>query len=48
MKEEIFGPVLPIVSFENFEEVLDEANNSDYGLSSYTFYRKSKRSDVSK
>lgn len=37
MKEEIFGPVLPIVSFENFEEVLDEANNSDYGLSSYIF-----------
>nr|WP_263314896.1 aldehyde dehydrogenase [Mammaliicoccus sp. Marseille-Q6498] len=37
MKEEIFGPVLPIVSYENFEEVLDEANNSDYGLSSYIF-----------
>ncbi|MBF7018105.1 aldehyde dehydrogenase [Staphylococcus durrellii] len=37
MKEEIFGPVLPIVSFEDFEEVLDEANTSDYGLSSYIF-----------
>lgn len=37
MKEEIFGPVLPIVSFENFEEVLEEANNSIYGLSSYIF-----------
>lgn len=37
MKEEIFGPVLPIVSFESFEDALDEANNSDYGLASYIF-----------
>lgn len=37
IKEEIFGPVLPIVSFNDFEEVLEEANNSIYGLSSYIF-----------
>ncbi|WP_436878461.1 aldehyde dehydrogenase [Mammaliicoccus sciuri] len=37
MKEEIFGPVLPVVSFDSFNLVLDEANNSNYGLASYIF-----------
>jgi len=31
-KEEIFGPVMSIFKFENNEEVLKRANNSEYGL----------------
>ncbi|XP_061729915.1 aldehyde dehydrogenase X, mitochondrial-like [Cydia pomonella] len=31
-KEEIFGPVQSIHKFETFEEVVDRANNSNYGL----------------
>jgi succinate-semialdehyde dehydrogenase / glutarate-semialdehyde dehydrogenase len=36
-KEEIFGPVAPIFKFETEEEVIQLANNTDYGLASY-FY----------
>lgn len=31
-REEIFGPVLPIFSFETEEEVVGRANDTDYGL----------------
>jgi len=31
-REEIFGPVQSILKFETFEEVVDRANNSNYGL----------------
>lgn len=31
-REEIFGPVQCILKFDTFEEVLDRANNSNYGL----------------
>ncbi|MDK0628335.1 aldehyde dehydrogenase family protein [Clostridium perfringens] len=31
-REEIFGPVQSIHKFETFEEVVDRANNSNYGL----------------
>ncbi|NJP38793.1 aldehyde dehydrogenase [Alkalicoccus luteus] len=37
IQEEIFGPVLPIVTFTEIEEVIDKANDSDYGLSSSIF-----------
>ena len=33
-QEEIFGPVLSVSSFKSFEEALDLANNSDFGLAS--------------
>ncbi len=36
-KEEVFGPVLPIISFSSFEEALDLANDTVYGLGSYVF-----------
>ena len=32
MREEIFGPVLPIVTVENEQEALELANDSDFGL----------------
>lgn len=33
-KEEIFGPVQSILKFETFDEVIDRANNTNYGLGS--------------
>jgi acyl-CoA reductase-like NAD-dependent aldehyde dehydrogenase len=32
-KEEIFGPVLCIIGYENIDEAIDIANDSEYGLS---------------
>jgi len=37
MQREIFGPVVPIVSFDTIDEALAIANGSRYGLSSYLF-----------
>ncbi len=36
-REEIFGPVLPILTFDHWVEAIDRANASRYGLSSYVF-----------
>jgi len=36
---EIFGPVSPIISFTDEEEVLAMANDSEYGLASYFYSR---------
>jgi len=36
-KEEIFGPIAPIYKFENDKEVIEMANNTDYGLAAYFF-----------
>ncbi|WP_413113639.1 aldehyde dehydrogenase [Thaumasiovibrio sp. DFM-14] len=35
--EEAFGPILPVIKFESFEEVLGYANDSDYGLAAMVF-----------
>ncbi len=35
MKKEPFGPLVPILSFKSFDEVIDRANNHELGLSSY-------------
>jgi len=37
LKEEIFGPIAPIVRFKNEEEAVRLANNTQYGLVSYAF-----------
>ena len=37
VKEEIFGPIAPIVSFETEEQVLAQVNDTEYGLAAY-FY----------
>ncbi|KJC64836.1 NAD-dependent succinate-semialdehyde dehydrogenase [Agreia bicolorata] len=39
VREEIFGPVAPIVAFNTEKEVLDLANSSEFGLASYVFTR---------
>ncbi|EES72561.1 aldehyde dehydrogenase (NAD) family protein [Paenibacillus sp. oral taxon 786 str. D14] len=36
-QEEIFGPVMPIMPFNNRDQVIQEANNTDFGLASYVF-----------
>ena len=37
MHNEIFGPVVPIVPFDSFDEAIAIANSSRYGLSAYLF-----------
>ncbi|MEL6950064.1 MAG: aldehyde dehydrogenase family protein [Pseudomonadota bacterium] len=32
VREEAFGPILPMLKFTDIEDVLDRANNSEYGL----------------
>jgi len=38
-KEEIFGPVAPIFTFETENEVIQMANNTNYGLAAYFYGR---------
>ncbi len=42
-KEEVFGPVLPIVSFSTEEEAIQLANNTDYGLGAYVYTQDQQR-----
>lgn len=35
--EEIFGPVLPIITFDTLEEAIEMANDSKYGLTSNVY-----------
>nr|WP_104530715.1 NAD-dependent succinate-semialdehyde dehydrogenase [Wenjunlia vitaminophila] len=39
LREEIFGPVAPVVPFDSDEEALELANATEYGLVSYVFTR---------
>jgi lactaldehyde dehydrogenase/glycolaldehyde dehydrogenase len=34
MREEIFGPVLPISTFKTLDEAIEKANDCDFGLTS--------------
>ena len=36
-EEEIFGPVLPVASFEDADEAVAAANRTDYGLAAYVW-----------
>ncbi|CCH61602.1 hypothetical protein TBLA_0F00580 [Henningerozyma blattae CBS 6284] len=38
-KEETFGPLCPIFSFDSIDEVIGYANDTQYGLASYVFSR---------
>ena len=39
LKEEIFGPVAPIVEFDTEEEAIAKANDTEYGLVAYVYTR---------
>jgi succinate-semialdehyde dehydrogenase/glutarate-semialdehyde dehydrogenase len=43
LKEEIFGPVAPVASFESEEDAVAAANNTEYGLVAYVYTRDVKR-----
>jgi aldehyde dehydrogenase (NAD+) len=40
MKEEIFGPLLPVLSYQNIEEVIHQLKNKEKPLSLYVFSNK--------
>jgi lactaldehyde dehydrogenase / glycolaldehyde dehydrogenase len=37
VQREVFGPVLPVLPFDSYDEVIAWANSTDYGLTSYVF-----------
>jgi len=37
VQKEVFGPVLPIISFESLEEAINLANDSEYGLTANVY-----------
>ena len=41
-REENFGPIVPIINFTSIDEVIDLANNTEYGLAAYFFTKNSK------
>jgi succinate-semialdehyde dehydrogenase/glutarate-semialdehyde dehydrogenase len=43
LKEEIFGPVAPVASFESEQDAIDAANDTEYGLVAYVYTRDIKR-----
>jgi len=43
MREETFGPVLPVMAFDSDDEVIRLANDSEYGLSASVWTRDRKR-----
>ncbi|MCA9209178.1 MAG: aldehyde dehydrogenase family protein, partial [Planctomycetales bacterium] len=42
---ETFGPVIPILEFENEDQVIDAANSTEYGLAAYVFTQNASRSE---
>ena len=42
MSEEPFGPLAPISSFSDMDEVIEEANRLDYGLAAYAYTNSAK------
>jgi succinate-semialdehyde dehydrogenase / glutarate-semialdehyde dehydrogenase len=43
LKEEIFGPVAPVKSFDSDDEAIASANDTEYGLVAYVYTRDVKR-----
>ncbi len=39
VRNEVFGPVLPVVPFDDYDEVIGYANSTVYGLTAYVFTR---------
>ena len=44
MREEPFGPIVPILTFKSFDEVMKRANDNDLGLCSYVYTTDLKKS----
>jgi succinate-semialdehyde dehydrogenase/glutarate-semialdehyde dehydrogenase len=43
MHEEPFGPVAPITTFSDFDDVIRRANSTPFGLASYVFTKSMKK-----
>ncbi len=43
MQQETFGPISPVMAFDDFEEAIALANDTRYGLSAYLFTNDLKR-----
>jgi succinate-semialdehyde dehydrogenase/glutarate-semialdehyde dehydrogenase len=43
LKEEIFGPVAPVKGFDDEDEAIAAANDTEYGLVAYVYTRDLKR-----
>lgn len=38
-REEVFGPALPVIGFDTYEEAIELANDTQYGLTAYVYTR---------
>ena len=45
MKQEPFGPLVPILTFKNFDEVVERANKNELGLASYIYTKDMKKAN---
>ena len=43
MKQEAFGPLVPITTFKDYDEVIERANNHELGLASYIYTNSMKK-----
>lgn len=46
MREEIFGPVVPITSFSSLDEAIDRSNSTGYALAGYAFTAQASRAET--
>lgn len=44
--EEVFGPVIPIIGFNTFEEAIELANDTEYGLGGFIYTKDRKKFDA--
>lgn len=44
--EEVFGPVIPIITFDTIEEAIEIANDTQYGLGGYVYTKDKEKFDI--